>query len=249
MLRATPRPGDRVGSRSDGEGSPGAPKYPSNSLCHMVTTRYCVVSALGDDLGNNFLLMGTQIKPWPTSTEVHPFIEAALEIAARKIDPARIDEIKITGPNQIRTWVEPIEVRRKPPNAAAAANSVQFAVAKALCHGEVTLADFTTDGIVDAGALALAQRVSHSFDDRVRGGRIEVVTLDGQRAQAHVEVPLGHPSRPVPPERIVAKFRDCCRYAAHTLSASRVQHLVDMVENLENVADVAALITTANGAS
>jgi 2-methylcitrate dehydratase PrpD len=218
-------------------------------LYEMLYGGDCVVSALRDDLGTKFLLMGAQIKPWPTSTEVHPFIEAALEIAAGPIDPSRIGEVRITGPSQVRTWVEPVEIRRRPPNSPAAANSVQFAVAKALCHGEVTLADFTADGIADASALALAQRISHSFDDQVRGGRLEVLMVDGQRVQAYVEVPLGHPSRPVPSERIVAKFRDCCRYAARPLSASQVQHLIDMVENLEAVADVSTLTAAANGAS
>jgi 2-methylcitrate dehydratase PrpD len=220
-----------------------------SGLYEMLYGGDCIVSALRDDLGTGFLLTGAQIKPWPTSTEVHPFIEAALEIAAGPIDPSRIEEVRITGPSQIRTWVEPAEIRRQPPNSAAAANSVQFAVAKALCHGEVTLADFTPEGITDARALALAQRISHSFDDRLRGGRLDVVMVDGQRAQAHVEVPLGHPSRPVPPGRVVAKFRDCCRYAARPLSASQVQHLIDLVENLESVADVAMLPAAANGAS
>ncbi|MEA3027001.1 MAG: hypothetical protein QOF91_2286, partial [Alphaproteobacteria bacterium] len=183
---------------------------------------------------------------WPTSTEVHPFIEAALEIAPQLTHVSEIVEAKITGPSQIRTWAEPIEIRRRPPNSPAAANSIQFAVAKALSHGEVTLADFTTDGIGDAGAIALAQRISHSFDDQVRGGIVEVLMKDGRSLKVQVEIPLGHPSRPVPHKRVLAKFRDCCRYSTVPLSAGQIQKLIDLIEDIEEVSDVAELTSIAN---
>src|SRR6202040_3423907 len=96
----------------------------------------------------------------------------------------------------------------------AAANSIPFCVAKSLVHRSVKLEDFTLEGLRDAAALAVADRVTCRLDDEVEGAIVGVRTADGQNHRAEVETPLGHKRRPVSRERLVEKFRDCCRHAA-----------------------------------
>jgi 2-methylcitrate dehydratase PrpD len=218
-------------------------------LYQMLYGGDCDVRALREGLDAKFLFMETQIKPWPTSSEVHPFIEAALKIAEQGCNAAGINEVNITGPSSIRTWTEPVEIRRRPPNSPAAANSIQFGVAKALCHGAVTLADFTAEGIQDEAAIAIAQRTHHVFDDGVVGGIVEVVTADGRNRRVHIEVPLGHPSRPVLRERLLAKFKDCCRYSISPLSDEQVSRLLDAMTNLDEIEDIRALTAAASGSA
>jgi 2-methylcitrate dehydratase PrpD len=199
--------------------------------------------ALSDDLGTEFLLMGTQFKPWPTSMIAHAFIEAAGELAKAGVKPSAIEQIEVIGDPHIRPWCEPLDERRAPKNAASAANSIPFGVAKALLYGDLTLKDFTPQGVRDDKAVELAQRITYSFKERVEGGIVKITTRDGATKELHVRFPLGHLSRPVPMERLIAKFEDCCRYAVHPLSGDKVKRLADLIANLEN-SDVRELAAT-----
>jgi 2-methylcitrate dehydratase PrpD len=190
--------------------------------------------ALIENLGRDFLLMRTSFKPWPTSGVAHPFIEAAGKIAERGVKPKAIKAVYVVGDEHIRPWCEPLDERRLPKNAASAANSIPFAVARALVHGDLLLRDFTGQGIKDEAANAVASRTTYALQPGLKGAMVKVLTNDGHEHQAHIETPLGHPSRPVPYERLVAKFRDCCRYSITSLSADRVDRLIALIDNLEN---------------
>jgi 2-methylcitrate dehydratase PrpD len=190
--------------------------------------------ALFENLGRDFLLMRTSFKPWPTSDIAHPYIEAAAKIAERGIKASQIKAVQIVGDDHIRPWCDPIEERRLPKNAASAANSVPFAVARALVHGDLLLRDFTDEGIRDEVASVVASRTTYAIHRGLKGGLVKVSTNDGHEHQVHVEAPLGHWSRPVPYERLVLKFRDCCRYSVTSLSASRIDRLIAFIDNLEN---------------
>lgn len=190
--------------------------------------------ALSENLGRDFLLTRTSFKPWPTSGLAHPFIEAASEIARRGVKPAAIATVHVVGDELIRAWCEPLEDRRLPKNAASAGNSIPFAVARALVYGDLLLRDFTLEGINNNAANAIAARTTYTLQPGVKGGIVEVSTNDGQKHQVHIEAPLGHAARPVPYERLVTKFRDCCRYAVNPLPEDRIERLIGLLANLEN---------------
>jgi len=135
----------------------------------------------------------------------------------------------------LRPWCEPLDVRRRPDNAAAAANSIPFCVAKSLVHGNVTLADFTLQGLKDAATLKVSACTSYRLDDAVKGAVVNVKLDNGQRLEARVKTPLGDPARPVPMEQLIEKFRDCCRHTINPLAPDRVRELVALVENLEQL--------------
>jgi len=201
--------------------------------------------ALTTELGTDFLLMQTQFKPWPTSSVAHPFIEAAGEIA-RKIKPSAVKAVEIIGDKHIRPWCEPAEERHAPKNPASAANSIPFGVAKALANGDLMLKDFTLEGLKDESATAIARRTSYTLENHLQGGIVKVTTDDGRTHSVHVVNALGHASKPVPYERLVAKFTECCSYAVSSLSSERIHQLIDMVETLEDV-DPRRLAAVAGG--
>jgi len=204
------------------------------------------MSVLTEGLGTDFLLNEVGFKPWPTSNQLHPFIEAAGEIGSG-LDSSKIAEVAILAHSDLRPWCEPLEVRRHPENAAAAANSIPFCVAKALVGGDVTLADFSPQGLNDAAVSAIAGRTSCRLDDGVSGAVVEVRMGDGRRLEAHVETPLGHPSRPVSHERLVEKFRDCCGHGAQRLTADHVERLIALIDDLDRLDDIARLVALAGG--
>lgn len=202
------------------------------------------VTALANRLGTEFLLMKTQFKIWPTSLETYPFIDAAFQIGPRPA--ATIKQLTICAPNKVRAWIEPVASRAKPPNPAAAANSIPFSVSKVLCNGSLTLADFTERGIAERAVIALAERSKIHFDDRIKSSLVEIETTDGKTAKAEGLVHDGADDGKSF-ERVATKFKDCCQYSSISLSAHRTRQLIDMVGNLEQVSDMRELVACTYG--
>ena len=192
--------------------------------------------ALLDGLGAEFLLTKAQHKAWPTSGMVHPFIEGALQISRNGVRPMDIKSVHFIAHQDTAAWCEPRDERCRPRNPAAAANSIPFCVAKALCYGEVGLKDFTTDGIKDEIALKVAGKTSHSFDNGAHTSVVRVETVEGRLIEGRV--PSAYDSRSISQERLASKFQDCCRYSASPLCFETVQALMRMIENLEDLNDV-----------
>ena len=206
--------------------------------------------ALRGGLGERFHILETVFKPWATSGMCHPFIDAALKLREeRHIDPASIQRIHLTGHPQTKNWFEPVEERREPTTAASAANSIVFGTAKALINGEVTLADFTPEGMAQPDVLQLAQRMEHSYDDSLeqRNGIMEVFTTSGAHLTQRVDVPLGQPDNPLSDEQLAAKFRDCASHSLLPVSSEAVERAIEMAFNLEDLSDVSALADVVSG--
>jgi 2-methylcitrate dehydratase PrpD len=194
-------------------------------------------------LGEEWCLLRIAFKPWPTSGVLHAFVEAALDVATRHdLAPADVAEVEIRGGPEVVHWFEPVEQRKRPENGATAANSIFYAVAKAFANRRVTLADFAPDGLRQPEALALIDRMHHTFEDGLgRAAVVTVATRGGERHVGRVDVPLGHPSRPMTREQLVAKFRDCAQYAATPVPPAALAEVERLVGALEEVPDVSAI--------
>jgi 2-methylcitrate dehydratase PrpD len=161
---------------------------------------------------------------------LHPFIEACLDLR-KKLNSTEIKKIHLHVTRYEKAWLEPIEERRRPHNAATAANSIFFGVAKTLVNGNVTLADFTPRGLEQAEVLALAAVTDYVLDENPG---IEVTLRSGQVLKASV----GGKRRPLGYGELAAKFRDCAQYAARPVA---VEEVIERIANLENEADVGLL--------
>jgi len=156
--------------------------------------------------------------------------------------------VLVRGGEHIRPWCEPLAERRRPQNAAGASDSIPFAVAKALVNGDFTLADLTEAGLQQAEALELAQRIEYAIEGPLGDVAVlEVVTDQGSRYSARIGTPLGHPSRPLSFGQLAEKFQRCARHAARPLPEERAAAVVQLVQGLELVDDVARLAGLLNG--
>lgn len=164
--------------------------------------------------------------PWPVSAEVAPYIEAAIQLALHHdLRPEEIARVEVLGAERIRPWCEPIEERRRPVNAAAAANSAIFGAAKSLAHRAVGLQDFTPQGLRDDAALAIASKTTARLEPGIAGNELRVTTTSGAELRSRIATPLGHPARALSDEHLARKFSDCCGASrlAPSLSADRVK--------------------------
>jgi len=201
------------------------------------------LDVLTDGLGTQFLIEETEFKPWPTSNRLHPFIEAALAIAETDFSAADVARVEVFASSKTSAWCEPIERKRRPENASAAANSVPFSIAKALANRRIDLKSFSDDGLADAQALSLASRLSCHLDEKTKGALINVHLLDGRILSNKVDLPIGSRQRPIPDELLQAKFRDACAYAVKRIEPSRVDSWMESILHLDACEDAAARIT------
>jgi len=189
---------------------------------------------IDSDFGAQFYLLSASFKPWPVSGHVTPFVEAALDIAHEQLlEVHNIARVRLVGNPSIRAWFEPAEKRKRPETSPAAANSVYFAVAKALVNGRLTLDDFTRAGLRDEAAAA--------FTVRMEGGSVEIWTHAGQRHTKTIATPLGHSARPMSIARLHDKFLDCAGHAAWPIPSAALKQVGETIEHLEDVADVSSI--------
>jgi 2-methylcitrate dehydratase PrpD len=202
-------------------------------------------SVLVDGLGDEFLITRLGFKPWPTTNRAHAFIEAAQNIfssAARPLEPAAIERVVVSGGSHIRTFCEPLAMRRHPTGWVQAEDSILFTVAKALVNGQVVLADFTPRGLSQPEVAHVADRVEYRIQPDLGAAAIVDVTLrGGERIVERVDRPLGHPDKPLSDDALRRKFFDCGQYAANGVSRDNLERVLEAVEHLDQVEDVRLL--------
>lgn len=195
-------------------------------------------AAFLDGFGTVWTCLQVDFKPWPVSNHVMPFVEAAL-LLRQDVRSADIAAVELVGASAIRPWFEPLDERRTPSNAASAANSAFFGVAKAIANGTLGPSDFTSAGLAEPEVRSLTARMTYRLDDSVRGGAVHVTTTGGTVRSKAVAAALGSSGRPLSQAQLAAKFAGCCSAAG--IDRQRIDAAVALVASLEVCADVSSL--------
>ncbi|MBA8962893.1 2-methylcitrate dehydratase PrpD [Rhodococcus percolatus] len=162
-------------------------------------------------LGEEWVLLGTYVKPYPCCRHLHGAIDAALHLVkTHTIDPADIASVTV-GTFAIATR----HAGRQLDTILQAQLSLPFTVAVALLRGGVTLTDFSEDTRSNIAVQALMNKVQVVLDDAAdaaypKSGRpadVTVVMNDGTRYQRRVEQPYGEPSNPLSDSDLEGKAR------------------------------------------
>lgn len=204
------------------------------------------------NLGTHFEGSNVVFKVWPACSATHVYIDATLRLVmSHDIRPEDIQQITIllyggAGKN----LCEPLEGRRTPTSILDAKFSLPFTVALAATRRKVVIGDYSQDGLKDRHVLDMAQKVvpkivPNEGRDSTSGlttrGTVEIETKDGQLYRETVEAANGLPRNPVSREDLASKFIDCARYSAKPLPRGNAERIVELVMDLEDVADVRAI--------
>lgn len=205
-------------------------------------------------LGRQFEFTGLGYKAYPCCRFTHTAISAAL--ALRDSLGMSIDSVERVRVGMNRKGVEivgsPLAMRRAPSNTVQAQFSVPYTVAAALVDGGVTLAHFTDTAIVRQDLLALAGKIEPYVDETIERdfgsvmspALVDVDLKNGATHRIRIDIPPGHPSRPMSPAEFDAKAQDCFRRAANPLhdGAARLRQQVDSLETLDDVRILARIL-------
>jgi 2-methylcitrate dehydratase PrpD len=190
---------------------------------------------------------GLEMKPYPCCRFIHRCLDAVLQIVdEHHPDPADVTEVEC----RTSSFVPQIVIHHRPRTPLEGKFSMEYCMARALMDGEMRIAQFADDKVMEPAAQELLQRVKYVHPESVPGERApERVTVrlrDGREMFRDVLVPRGAPQNPMSLDELVAKFRDCAGVA---LSADAVDRALDMILNLgsvDNVTDLADILTAAS---
>lgn len=203
----------------------------------------CDRDALRDGLGERFEFTQLSYKPYPCCRLNHTAIDAALALRDDSgLRPDQIERVRVGVNKQAYEAVcTPIDVRKAPRTVVHAQFSIPYTVASAFVDGGVYLSHFDLPSLAREDILTLAQRIDPYVDDEIERewgrsvspAQVHVEMHDGTTRSRRIDLPLGHPDRPMTGAALKTKARDCFRTAAvpfHDAAASRLHEVVDGLE-------------------
>lgn len=212
--------------------------------------------AVVGELGTRFPLLHTHgFKVWPACAYTRPTNAATLILRnTHKLKPDDVESITIiggTGGTQL--LCEPLDKKRRPQVSIDGKYSIPFTTGVMMARGNVTLRDYTDEGLRDPAALAMADKVSYRAVPGAimeRGGSsgsignvtVEIVTRDGRLLSSTPDGVPGGPNQRVGWDVIEAKFRDCVSFAAKPIPAKNIDRAIELVRDLENQPDVTEIV-------
>jgi 2-methylcitrate dehydratase PrpD len=208
------------------------------------------------ELGTRFPLLKTHgFKVWPACAYTRPTNAATLILRnAHKLKPEDVESITIVGgTGGTQLLCEPLDKKRRPQVSIDGKFSIPFTTGVMMARGNVTLRDYTDEGLRDPAALAMADKVSYrpvpgaKMERGGSGGSIgnvtvEIKTKDGRLLTSKPDSVPGGPDQRVGWDVVESKFRDCVSFAAKPIAAKNIDRAIDLVRDLENQQDVTEVV-------
>lgn len=202
--------------------------------------------SLVGELGGRFDGMNTQFKPWPACGATHSSIYSTIELMRENnISPDDISGIKVIGgPPHVKLLSEPLESKRRPREAIDAKYSVLFTVAVAAVKGNVTLRDYTPEGLRVPEVLRMAEKVVYHYVPEIAQQKkeeqptIEIETKSGKTYSRQDDVVYGSPGKSMSKESLIEKFRDCSSFSIEAVPEKNIEKFIESIESLEEIKDM-----------
>jgi 2-methylcitrate dehydratase PrpD len=189
------------------------------------------------DLGVQWHAERTAFKPYACGTMTQPFVDCAIRLAQtlRAADIATLT-CRVGEGTVHRLW-EPLALKQRPPNAYAAKFSGPYCVAVGFLHGDVGLAEFSADSVLEEAVLELAGRVSYEVDPddeypRNYAGRIIATLKDGRVIEEYQPHLRGGSRAPLTRDELVQKCAANIRYGG--CAAELTDRLVAFADSLHD---------------
>jgi aconitate decarboxylase len=196
-------------------------------------------------LGRDWRVLEMSHKPWPAGRATHGGIEGILALRERHglaVDDVR--RVRVIVPSLTHRLVARPDLPA--PNAFYARLCMAFIGAKALLHGDVSIADCRGEALTDPATHDVARRIVTEMDDNpdpnaLAPQRVEMTLRTGETLYWACEAMLANPARPLTREQHLRKFHRCLEYACEGLPPGAGSALIDLVDRLEDVTDVRVL--------
>jgi 2-methylcitrate dehydratase PrpD len=204
------------------------------------------------DLGKSFMGVNALMKPYPCCKGTHAYVQLASEMLDKhQFKPEDIKEITVYNEDATMFLLHPLEKRSKPENAVDSQFSIPWAVAAVFAKGKAGIGEFTEDSIKDKAILGISNLIRVAEDKHVgekKGqipARMNVTLKSGKTIAGELPVNAGEAAdalTPLPFSVYERKFRDCAACAVKPRTPARIEKIIGLVKDLENVEDVGELV-------
>lgn len=205
---------------------------------------------LTHELGQKFEIMETYLKPYTSCRHTHAPIEATLRIVEEHdIEPKDVKEV------QVKTYNVAYKITGvRYPNVNSSFVDVQFSIpytiAVAIMDKQVGLDQISPNRINDSEVNRLAKKVKVTECQELTqlypgktAAVVEIVTKQGAKYTARVDLPKGDPRNPFSWEEVKRKFDQMSSYALEDIRRERVTEMILELEDLGNISEVMELLS------
>jgi len=197
-------------------------------------------------LGKHWQITRVSHKPFPSGRLTHGVVDGITQLREREgLTPEQVDRmVALVPPLAYRLTGRP-DIPDPEPNYAKLC--IPFVAATALLEGTVDVQHFKGDWLRNPAVHDIASRVEPVEDDNpntnaVAPQRLEVYLKDGRMLAVDMPQIFGHPENPLSYEQNVAKFKRAWASAAVDPGEDRADRMVALVDGLEDVDDIRALL-------
>lgn len=195
------------------------------------------------DLGERWETSRVGLKAYAACASAHTTIDGIRELRQRGLSADNLTRLTIRVSK--KSFIN-IGWPYTPAEVITAQMNGQYAAAVTLLDGEAFIEQYMPFRLSDPNILALTSRISFVHDPEIdqRGAakrhtvKIEAVRTDGSTLSTVIEQRRGSAEHPLAREEIFNKFR---RLATVCLPESRIDQLIEVVDRIEQQADLAKL--------
>ena len=199
-----------------------------------------------DSLGKVWRVTEVAHKPFPCGRATHGVLDGVLKLMSEHgFDAGEVARIDCRVPPLTHGLVA--RPARPGMSSSYARLSAPYVLACALLGGGVGLDDFAPEALADEARLELARRIHVEADANPDPNALAPVVVavrlrDRRTHEIAVREVYGSPAKPMGREAHLAKFRANWISGARPLPEAAGERLIKLVDDLETVPDVAALI-------
>ena len=197
-------------------------------------------------LGEDWQLSRVSHKPFPSGRLTHGMIDGVQRLQKKYgLKAADVLNVRCIVPPLAHRLTGRPDIDSPEPNYAKLC--IPFVTATALIEGTVEVKHFRSAWLNKRSVHDLAARIksieSNERDQNVMvPQRLEIDLRDGQRLAVDIPAILGHPDNPLSYDDNIEKFMKAWHSAAKPLSEKAAHRLVQVIDGLEEIADVRELL-------
>jgi 2-methylcitrate dehydratase PrpD len=185
-------------------------------------------------------------KPYPSGRATHGGVDGVLQLRASW--PFALEALKAVKVHAPPLIVQLVDRPARADMAPAYARlCLPYVVATALLEGDVGVEDFEPAAIARDDRQTLARKITVVRDDNpalnaLAPQRVEISLHDGTHRELDLPAVLGAPGRPLSREQHLNKFRRAASAAIEPMTIEKIERLIALTDQLENLAEVGELV-------
>ncbi len=190
-----------------------------------------------------FASPGVSIKPFPCGSLTHPAMGELMRlIRLNDIKPAEVEKVDIGTSHNLTTTL----LHHHPMTGLQGKFSMEFCLSILLLERKAGLGHFTDAVVQRPDVQEMIRRINFYADAEAEKTGYDKMTSilkvhmkDGKVFSGRADFAKGSPANPMSYEEVADKFRGCAEFAKWP--AKKAEAVVELVKNVENVPDIAAL--------